>query len=179
MLFQGHTPVTAAFLRLAHVLQGKFLNTATVLPFAQWNSFFYLFFFFFIPYYREITCSQSVLFSFFSFLFNHRRQLYHPEQKSEAAVHPLCLVFIFMNCASCLLEWLSPSNSCKHTSHICFHHADYLMYNFNSSCVVEFFSICTSLKLCIMPVPAEHSSHEFHCMRYDFVFVHTRITAIF
>lgn len=137
------------------------------------------FFFFFIPYYREITCSQSVLFSFFSFLFNHRRQLYHPEQKSEAAVHPLCLVFTFMNCASCLLEWLSPSNSCKHTSHICFHHADYLMYNFNSSCVVEFFSICTSLKLCIMPVPAEHSSHEFHCMRYDFVFVHTRITAIF
>lgn len=98
-------------------------------------------FFFFIPYYREITCSQSVLFSFlfFSFLFNHRRKLYHPEQKSEAAVHPLCLVFIFMNCASCLLEWLTPSNSCKHTSHICFHHADYLMYNFNSSCVVEFF----------------------------------------
>lgn len=171
VLFQGHTPVTAAFLRLAHVLQGKFLNTATVLPFAQWNSFFCIF--------SHALKAYFFLFFFFYFSFNHRRQLYHPDQKLEAAVHPLCLVFIFMNCASCLLEWLTPSNSCKHASHICFYHADYLMYNFNSSCVVEFFSICTSLKLCIMPVPAEHSSHEFHCMRYDFVFVHTRITAMF
>lgn len=133
-------------------------------------------FFFYSLLQRDHMLSKHTF--FFFFLFNNRGELYHPEQKSEAAVHPLCLVFIFMNCASCLLKWLTPSNSCKHTSHVCIHHADYFMYN-NSSCVVEFFSICTSLKLCIMPVPAEHSSHEFHCMRYNFVFVHTRITAIF